>query len=168
MISKEWRREFIRGARDNQQCFFKQLDYFSFFFYHFFSFSVYTPSSSSLLPLRPSFLVVALSSSSLLARHSLLVIPSSFSLFPPSSFLHYCSFYQESANLVISSNLTKALRPTDQRTDRRIKSLIEMRRRQSQRVSFKNQGSLERVLGTRLSKRHCSWRTLLQRKHKHK
>ena len=99
-------------------------DFFIFYFLkNFFIFSL----SSSLLPPRPSFLLVPPSSSSLLP------LCPSFLLVPPSrtSFLliQHCLNHLESVKVHFSSILTKVLptdQRTDQRTDRQTSPLIEM------------------------------------------
>ena len=97
------------------------------FFYNFFIFSL----SSSLLPPRRSFLLVAPSSSSPLPPcPSFLLVPSSFCL------VQHCLNHLESIKGHFSSILTKALRTdgrtngrTDGPTNGRTRPLIEMRRR---------------------------------------
>ena len=81
---------------------------FFIFFNKFFIFSL----PSSLLPTRPSFLLIP---------------PSFWSLLPPCK---HCQNHLESVKAHFSSILTKALRtdgPTDRPTDRRTRPLIEMR-----------------------------------------
>ena len=92
------------------------------FHYSFFSLS------SSLLPPHPFFLLITPSSSSLLPpRHSfLLVTPSSSSLFFPRPALSKSIRIRKSP-FYINFDESITNRPTDQRTDRRTRPLIEMR-----------------------------------------